>query len=57
MRSKKVTPYDAEELKLQAQSASIVDYLKRKGIAELSESSHYRCEYPQQSLFSSNNPR
>ena len=34
MRSKKVTPYDAEELKLQAQSASIVDYLKRKGIVE-----------------------
>ena len=34
MRSKKITPYDEEELKLQAQSASIVDYLKRKGIVE-----------------------
>ena len=31
MRSKKVTPYDAEEQRLQAQSASIMDFLKRKG--------------------------
>lgn len=34
MRSKKVTPYDAEEQRLQAQSASIMDFLKRKGVVE-----------------------
>lgn len=34
MRSKKVTPYDAEEQRLQTQSASIMDFLKRKGVVE-----------------------
>ncbi len=32
MKSKKITPYDAEEQKLQSQSASIVEYLKRRGL-------------------------
>lgn len=34
MRSKKITPYDAEEQKIQAQSVSIMEYLKISGRIE-----------------------
>ena len=49
MRSKKVTPYDAEELKLQSQSASIVDYLKRKGVVADNHIDNERIRKAQQS--------